>query len=129
MDAAFNRGLCAARQYHLRSGHLDVPKDHTEEVFGDYPVDLGAWLARRRRDSAQVTPAGKRVWRVWVSGGGCSFFWRLGSCFGVWLAVSAAMFGWVGGGWSLLVRAGMLRGREPCLDGVVCRCSASVSGV
>ncbi|WP_308408092.1 helicase associated domain-containing protein [Streptomyces mayonensis] len=98
MDAAFNRGLCAARQYHLRSGHLDVPKDHTEEVFGDYPVDLGAWLARRRRDSAQVTPAGKRVWRVWVSGG-CSFS-------GVWAVVSGCSWlfqrpcsaGWVGVG-------------------------------
>ncbi|MFI7301262.1 helicase associated domain-containing protein [Streptomyces sp. NPDC050121] len=54
-ERAFNRGLRAARQYHQRLGHLDMPKDHTEEVFGDQ-VHLGAWLARRRRDSAQMTP-------------------------------------------------------------------------
>lgn len=66
-ERAFNRGLRAARQYHQRHGHLDMPKDHTEEVFGDYPVHLGAWLARRRRDSAQMTPASKRAWQLSAS--------------------------------------------------------------
>ncbi|GHA83683.1 hypothetical protein GCM10010330_42620 [Streptomyces tendae] len=32
-----------------------MPKDHTEEILGDQ-VHLGAWLIRRRRDSAQMTP-------------------------------------------------------------------------
>ncbi|MEU0845909.1 Helicase associated domain protein [Streptomyces sp. NPDC005962] len=54
-ERAFNRGLRAARQYHQRHGHLDMPKDHTEEILGDQ-VHLGAWLIRRRRDSAQMTP-------------------------------------------------------------------------
>ncbi|MFJ7181047.1 Helicase associated domain protein [Streptomyces massasporeus] len=52
---AFNRGLRAARQYHQRHGHLQVPADHAEDVDGDQ-VLLGTWLARRRRDSAQLTP-------------------------------------------------------------------------
>ncbi|MET9833715.1 helicase associated domain-containing protein [Streptomyces sp. NPDC006385] len=54
-ERAFNRGLRAARQYHQRHGHLDMPQDHTEEILGDQ-VHLGAWLIRRRRDSAQMTP-------------------------------------------------------------------------
>ncbi|MFF7159631.1 Helicase associated domain protein [Streptomyces sp. NPDC008139] len=52
---AFNRGLRAARQYHQRHGHLHVPADHVEDV-GDDHVKLGAWLARRHRDGAQMTP-------------------------------------------------------------------------
>ncbi|MFD5862812.1 DEAD/DEAH box helicase [Streptomyces chartreusis] len=52
---AFNRGLRAARQYHQRHGHLHVPTDHIENVDED-DVRLGTWLARRGRDSAQMTP-------------------------------------------------------------------------
>jgi hypothetical protein len=54
-ERAFNRGLRAARRYHQRHGRLDMPKDRTEEVFGGQ-VHPGAWPARRRRDSAQMTP-------------------------------------------------------------------------
>ncbi|WGD38706.1 helicase associated domain-containing protein [Streptomyces cathayae] len=52
---AFNRGLRAARQYHARHGHLQVPADHAEDLDGT-PVRLGAWLLRRHRDRAQLTP-------------------------------------------------------------------------
>lgn len=52
---AFNRGLRAARQYHQRHGDLDVPAEHIENTNGD-PVRLGAWLARRLRGIALMTP-------------------------------------------------------------------------
>ncbi|MGW6954151.1 Helicase associated domain protein [Streptomyces chartreusis] len=54
-DRAFNRGLRAARQYHQRHGHLQVPPHHIEDVDED-GVHLGTWLARRGRDRAQMTP-------------------------------------------------------------------------
>ncbi|TXS60306.1 helicase [Streptomyces sp. me109] len=52
---AFNRGLRAARHYHLRHGNLQVPEGHIEDMDGD-SVALDAWLVRRKRGIAQMTP-------------------------------------------------------------------------
>ncbi|MEU6935685.1 Helicase associated domain protein [Streptomyces rubiginosohelvolus] len=52
---AFNHGLRAARRYHLRHGNLNVPAGHIEDMDGA-SVALGAWLGRRQRGIAQMTP-------------------------------------------------------------------------
>ncbi|WP_406733618.1 helicase associated domain-containing protein [Streptomyces sp. NBC_01794] len=50
-ERAFQRALAAARAFHTREGHLNVPQRHIEDLGGD-PVRLGQWInnARRRRD-------------------------------------------------------------------------------
>ncbi|MGW6506543.1 Helicase associated domain protein [Streptomyces niveus] len=47
----WGRSFAAARVFHAREGHLDVPQRHIEDVEGD-PVRLGQWIsnARRRRE-------------------------------------------------------------------------------
>ncbi|BAJ25862.1 MULTISPECIES: DEAD/DEAH box helicase [Kitasatospora] len=54
LAAAFTRGLRAARQYHQREGHLDVPAGHCETVDSEQ-VHLGRWIRQRQRDAAQLT--------------------------------------------------------------------------
>ena len=49
-ERAFQRGLAAARAFHAREGHLNVPQRHIEEIEGD-PVRLGQWLSNLRRRS------------------------------------------------------------------------------
>ncbi|MFF4519242.1 helicase associated domain-containing protein [Streptomyces mirabilis] len=45
--------LAAARQFHTREGHLDVPRTHHEPVDGT-DVGLGAWINNvRARQSSQ----------------------------------------------------------------------------
>ncbi|WP_278193393.1 DEAD/DEAH box helicase [Streptomyces sp. MMS21 TC-5] len=50
--SGWDRGLAAARLFHAREQHLDVPQRHTEDLEGD-PVRLGQWIsnARRRRNT------------------------------------------------------------------------------
>ncbi|WP_329550393.1 DEAD/DEAH box helicase [Streptomyces sp. NBC_00696] len=49
-EHAFQRGLAAARAFHAREGHLNVPQRHIEEIEGDR-VRLGQWLSNLRRRS------------------------------------------------------------------------------
>ncbi|MER5944316.1 Helicase associated domain protein [Streptomyces sp. NPDC001928] len=54
-EHAFQRGLAAARAFHDREGHLNVPQRHIEEVEGDQ-VRLGQWLSNLRRRRAGLSP-------------------------------------------------------------------------
>jgi hypothetical protein len=45
----------AARQFHTREGHLNVPRKHVEDV-GGAPVKLGAFLNNTRRRAAKLSP-------------------------------------------------------------------------
>jgi superfamily II DNA or RNA helicase len=45
------QGLAAARAFHAREGHLDVPQRHIEFLVGD-PVRLGQWISNLRRRSS-----------------------------------------------------------------------------
>jgi hypothetical protein len=47
-ERAFQRGLAAARAFHAREGHLNVPQRHIEKIEGE-PVRLGQWLSNLRR--------------------------------------------------------------------------------
>jgi hypothetical protein len=47
--------LAAARQFHAREGHLNVPRKHVEDV-GDAPVKLGGFLDNTRRRASKLTP-------------------------------------------------------------------------
>ncbi|MFD9659776.1 DEAD/DEAH box helicase [Streptomyces mirabilis] len=47
--------LAAARQFHAREGHLNVPRKHVEDV-GGVPVKLGGFLDNTRRRAARLTP-------------------------------------------------------------------------
>ncbi|MBT2493433.1 Helicase associated domain protein [Streptomyces sp. ISL-96] len=51
---AFCRALTAARQFHQREGHFDVPLRHRENVRGN-EVLLGQWIKKSRSDTAQMT--------------------------------------------------------------------------
>ncbi|WP_208604879.1 helicase associated domain-containing protein, partial [Streptomyces mutomycini] len=42
------QGLAAARAFHRREGHLDVPQRHVEVLDGE-PVRLGQWISNARR--------------------------------------------------------------------------------
>ncbi|MFE2839683.1 helicase associated domain-containing protein [Streptomyces mirabilis] len=46
--------LAAARQFHAREGHLNVPRKHVEDV-GGVPVKLGGFLDNTRRRAAKLT--------------------------------------------------------------------------
>ncbi|MFI8234879.1 helicase associated domain-containing protein, partial [Streptomyces sp. NPDC085900] len=54
--------LAAARQYHAREGHLQVPRKHVENVVtgdregGQASVRLGAWLDNTRRRATKLSP-------------------------------------------------------------------------
>ncbi|MFF0132820.1 helicase associated domain-containing protein [Streptomyces mirabilis] len=56
--------LAAARQFHTREGHLNVPRKHVEEMAGEggevTAVRLGGWLDNTRRRSARL-PADRRT--------------------------------------------------------------------
>ncbi|MFE1367216.1 Helicase associated domain protein [Streptomyces anulatus] len=52
---AFHRGLRAARQFHRREGHLQVPAGHRENLHGD-DVLLDRWISKHRTGAAQLTP-------------------------------------------------------------------------
>ncbi|MGY4983974.1 helicase associated domain-containing protein [Streptomyces sp. 900105755] len=59
-DARWNASLTAARQFHAREGHLQVPRQHIE-ITGDgdsgrAAVKLGAWLDNTRRRAAKLSP-------------------------------------------------------------------------
>ncbi|MDQ0945940.1 hypothetical protein QFZ67_007645 [Streptomyces sp. V1I1] len=49
------QNLAAARQYHEREGHLEVPRSHTEH-FGGETVRLGAWISQQRVKAAKLLP-------------------------------------------------------------------------
>jgi Helicase associated domain len=59
-QAAWERGLAAARQYREREGTLDgVSRKHIETVIdgqGVTEVKLGVWLANQRQRRAGLTP-------------------------------------------------------------------------
>ncbi|WP_398995179.1 helicase associated domain-containing protein [Streptomyces sp. CBG31] len=42
------QGLAAARAFHQREGHLEVPQRHVEDLDGE-PVRLGQWISNTRR--------------------------------------------------------------------------------
>jgi hypothetical protein len=54
-ERAFQRGLAAARAFHAREGHLNVPQRHIENIDGD-PVRLGQWLSNLRRRRSTLSP-------------------------------------------------------------------------
>ncbi|MFJ2008087.1 DEAD/DEAH box helicase [Streptomyces chartreusis] len=54
-ERAFQRGLAAARAFHEREGHLNVPQRHIEEIEGDR-VRLGQWLSNLRRRRSSLSP-------------------------------------------------------------------------
>ncbi|WP_119581022.1 DEAD/DEAH box helicase [Streptomyces europaeiscabiei] len=54
-ERAFQRGLAAARAFHEREGHLEVPQRHIENL-GDEPVRLGQWLSNLRRRRSRLSP-------------------------------------------------------------------------
>ncbi|MFF8029531.1 helicase associated domain-containing protein [Streptomyces sp. NPDC007896] len=47
--------LAAARQFHAREGHLNVPRKHVEDV-GGVPVKPGGFLDNTRRTASKLTP-------------------------------------------------------------------------
>ncbi|NGO86900.1 DEAD/DEAH box helicase [Streptomyces sp. 196(2019)] len=51
---AFHRGLKAARQFHRREGHIQVPVGHRENLHGD-EVLLERWVTKHRNGAAQLT--------------------------------------------------------------------------
>ncbi|MFE5038655.1 helicase associated domain-containing protein [Streptomyces sp. NPDC056683] len=54
-DARWNANLTAARQYHAREGHLQVPRKAVEIVNGE-EHKLGAFLDNARRRAAKLSP-------------------------------------------------------------------------
>ncbi|WP_331731087.1 Helicase associated domain protein [Streptomyces phaeochromogenes] len=54
-ERAFQLGLAAARAFHEREGHLDVPQRHIEHL-ADEPVRLGQWLSNLRRRRSRLSP-------------------------------------------------------------------------
>ncbi|WP_318205850.1 DEAD/DEAH box helicase [Streptomyces sp. SCL15-4] len=51
---AFHRGLKAARQFHDREGHIEVPVGHRENLHGD-KVLLERWITKHRNGAIQLT--------------------------------------------------------------------------
>ncbi|MFF4309676.1 helicase associated domain-containing protein [Streptomyces sp. NPDC001507] len=60
-DARWAANLAAARQFHAREGHLQVPRQHVEITSdsngdsGRAAVKLGAWLDNTRRRAAKLS--------------------------------------------------------------------------
>ncbi|MFK4157002.1 Helicase associated domain protein [Streptomyces fungicidicus] len=54
-ERGFQRGLAAARAFHAREGHLNVPQRHIEKINGD-AVRLGQWLSNLRRRRSGLSP-------------------------------------------------------------------------
>ncbi|CAL9278564.1 helicase associated domain-containing protein [Streptomyces sp. SudanB91_2054] len=50
----------AAKQFHEREGHLQVPRKHTERTMGEdqeeQELRLGAWIGNQRSRAATLTP-------------------------------------------------------------------------
>ncbi|MFF3326513.1 helicase associated domain-containing protein [Streptomyces sp. NPDC002889] len=53
-------GLAAARAFHHREGHLNVPQRHIEVIDGDH-VRLGQWVSNARRRKDRLPPDRLRV--------------------------------------------------------------------
>ncbi|MEU8708675.1 Helicase associated domain protein [Streptomyces sp. NPDC048565] len=51
----WSQNLAAARQYHKREGHLEVPRSHTEQI-SDQVVRLGAWISQQRVKATKLAP-------------------------------------------------------------------------
>lgn len=47
--------MAAARAFHAREGHLDVPQRHIEILHGE-PVRLGQWVSNARRRKDRLSP-------------------------------------------------------------------------
>jgi hypothetical protein len=47
--------MTAARQFHTREGHLQVPRKHIEEVDGT-PYKLGMFIDNARRRADKLSP-------------------------------------------------------------------------
>ncbi|MFE3167825.1 Helicase associated domain protein [Streptomyces sp. NPDC059224] len=54
-DARWNANLAAARQFHVREGHLQVPRKAVEIVDGE-EIKLGAFLDNTRRRASKLSP-------------------------------------------------------------------------
>ncbi|MFK0160460.1 Helicase associated domain protein [Streptomyces sp. NPDC090493] len=54
-DTRWVLNMTAARQFHAREGHLNVPRKHVETVDG-LPVRLGAFTDNARRRAAKLSP-------------------------------------------------------------------------
>ncbi|MEU9898616.1 Helicase associated domain protein [Streptomyces phaeochromogenes] len=48
--------LAAARQFHTREGHLNVPRKHLEHMEDGTEVKLGGWLDNTRRRATKLAP-------------------------------------------------------------------------
>ncbi|WP_432190357.1 helicase associated domain-containing protein [Streptomyces sp. Tue6028] len=60
-DERWSTHLAAARQFHVREGHLRVPRKHVEELAGEdgesgVSVRLGGWLDNTRRRADKLSP-------------------------------------------------------------------------
>ncbi|MFE5143551.1 helicase associated domain-containing protein [Streptomyces fagopyri] len=53
-DDRWAANLAAARQYHAREGHLQVPRNAVEDVAGEQ-IKLGAFLDNTRRRAAKLS--------------------------------------------------------------------------
>lgn len=53
--SAPHRRQAASRQFHIREGHLQVPRKHSEEV-GGVPYMLGTFTGNARRRADKLTP-------------------------------------------------------------------------
>ncbi|MFI1726469.1 Helicase associated domain protein [Streptomyces sp. NPDC020489] len=54
-DELWERNMTAARQFHAREGHLQVPRHHREGVDGEL-LGLGSFVANARRRAAKLSP-------------------------------------------------------------------------
>ncbi len=54
-DDKWALNMAAARQYHAREGHLQVPRKHIEHVDGT-EIKLGGWLDNTRRRATKLPP-------------------------------------------------------------------------
>ncbi|MFF1725434.1 DEAD/DEAH box helicase [Streptomyces sviceus] len=54
-DELWERNMAAARQFHAREGHLQVPRQHREDVDGEL-LGLGSFISNARRRAAKLSP-------------------------------------------------------------------------
>ncbi|MFI1726309.1 Helicase associated domain protein [Streptomyces sp. NPDC020489] len=54
-DELWERNMTAARQFHAREGHLQVPRQHRENVDGEL-LGLGSFISNTRRRAAKLSP-------------------------------------------------------------------------
>ena len=60
LEANYQRGLRAARQYAEREGHALVPSDHVEPLDGE-DFNLGNWISSRRSERSRGTLSDERT--------------------------------------------------------------------